>query len=164
MVPQVAPEHPVPEMAQEIARFGFEFDTGVSIAAKLPLAPTAIDDGPVSVKVKLLVTVTTAMAFFDGSAVLVTLIVSVGGAGMFCGAVNIPLEVTAPHAGPLQPAPLSAQLTSVFGFPAEIMPASNSCWAPSSTAALVGERLTLISLVIVMTTSAVFVGSAALAA
>jgi len=164
MVPQEAPEHPVPEIAQKIAGFGFEFGTGVSVAAKLALAPTAIDDGPVSVKVKLLVTVTIDVAFFDGSAVLVAVMVRVGGAGMFCGAVNIPVALTAPHAGPLQPAPLSAKLTPVLGFPAEIIPASNICWAPTSLAALIGERLTLISLTIVITASAVFVGSAALAA
>jgi len=31
-VPQVAFEHPAPEMDQEIARLGFEFGTGVSFA------------------------------------------------------------------------------------------------------------------------------------
>jgi hypothetical protein len=164
MVPQDAPEQPAPETAQEIAGFGFEFGTGVSVAARLALAPTPIDDGPLSVKIKLLVTVTVAVAFFDASAVLVTVILSAGGAGRFCGAVKTPLEVTAPHAGPAQPAPLGAQITSVSGFPAEIIPAWNICWAPNSVAALVGDRLTLISLMMVMTASAVFVGSEALAA
>ena len=52
----------------------------------------------------------------------------------------------------------------VLGFPAETMPASNICWAPNSTATLVGDRLTLISLMTVMVASPVFVGSAALVA
>ena len=119
MVPQDAPEHPVPEMDHEIAGFGFEFGTGVSVAARLALAPAAIDDGPVSVKVKLLVTVIVAMAFFDGSARLAALIVNVGGDGRFCGAVKVPVAVTAPHVGPEQPAPFSAQVTPMLGFPAE---------------------------------------------
>jgi hypothetical protein len=123
MVPQDAPEHPAPETAQEIAGFGFEFGTGVSVAARLAVEPAVTDEGPVTVKVKLLVTVTVAVAFFDGSAALVTVIASVGGAGRFCGAVKIPLDATAPHAGPAQPAPLSAQATPGSGFPADTMPA-----------------------------------------
>jgi hypothetical protein len=123
MVPQDAPEHPVPETAQEIAGFGFELGTGVSVAARLAVEPAVTDEGPVTVKAKLLVTVTVAVAFFDGSAVLVPVIVSVGGAGRFCGAVKIPLEVTAPHEDPAQAAPLSAQVTPLLGFPAETMPA-----------------------------------------
>src|SRR5579862_5293249 len=137
MVPQDAPEHPVPETAQEIARLGFELGTGVSVAERPALVPTATDEGPLTVKVKLLVTVTAAVAFFDGSAVLVAVIVSVGGDGRFCGAVKIPLALTAPHATPSQPAPLSAQVTPRLGFPADTMPASNVCWAPSSTPTLV---------------------------
>ena len=39
MVPQDVPEHPAPETAQEIAGFGFELGTGVSVAARLALAP-----------------------------------------------------------------------------------------------------------------------------
>ena len=91
-------------------------------------------------------------------------IVSVGGDGRFCGAVKIPLGLTAPHAVPSHPAPLSAQVNPVLGFPAETMPASNICWAPNSTATLVGDRLTLISLMTVMAAFPVFVGSAALVA
>ena len=121
MVPQEGPGHPAPESVQEIAGSGFEFGTGVSVAARAALAPALTDAGPVTVKVKLLVTVTAAVAFFDGSAVLVAVIVSVGGTGRSCGAEKMPFEVTAPHVGPAQPAPRSAQLTPLSGFPAERM-------------------------------------------
>ena len=152
MVPQDAPEHPIPEMDQEIAGFGFEFGTGVSVAARLAFVPAAIDEGPVRVKVKLLVTVIAAVAFFDGSATLAVLMVNVGGDGRFCGAVKIPVEVTAPHAGPEQPVPFSAQVTPLLGFPAERIAAWKVCWAPSSVAAMPGERLTLTSLRMVIAT------------
>jgi hypothetical protein len=164
MIPQAAPEHPAPETAHEIAGFGFEFGSGVSVAAKLALAPVVIDGGPIRVKVKLLVKLIVAVASFAGSPVLVTLIVRFGGDGRLNGAVNIPFELIPPQAGPAQPAPFTAQINPLLGFPAERMPAWNICWAPSSIAALSGNILTPISLDMVTTTWAVFVGSAALAA
>jgi hypothetical protein len=164
IVPQDEPEHPVPETAQEIARFGFELGTGVSVAVRPALVPTVTDEGPLTVKVKLLVTVTTAVAFFDGSATLLAVTVSIGGTGRFCGAVKIPLEVIAPHVSPAQPCPLSAQMIPMLGFPAETMPASKICWAPNSVEALGGDSVTLTSLMIVIVTSPFLVESAALAA
>ena len=121
--PQDVPEHPAPETAQEIAGFGFEFGTGVSVAERPALAPAATDEGPLTVKVKLLVMVIAAVAFFEGSATLVAVIVTVGGDGKVCGAVKRPIELMAPHAAPAQPDPLSAHVTRLLGFPAETMPA-----------------------------------------
>ena len=140
MIPQDAPEHPAPETDHEIAGFGFEFGTGVSVAARPALAPVAIDEGPVSVKVKLLVTRN------RGNGFLRRIGQARGGDRQRWRRRQIlrrsenPTRADRAARGPRQPAPFSAQVTPPLGLPAERIPAWNVCWAPSSVAALLGDR------------------------
>ena len=116
------PAHPAPETDQEIAGFGSEPGTGVSVADRPAVAPAAMDEGPLIVKVKLLVMVIATVAFFEGSATLVAVSVTVGGDGNVCGAMKRPIELMAPHVAPAQPNPLSSHVTRLLGFPAETIP------------------------------------------
>jgi hypothetical protein len=101
---------------------------------------------------------------FEGSAALVAVNVTDGGEGKLCGAVKTPPELTAPHAAPEHPAPPTLHKTALAGLPAEVIVAGKLSWAPNSTAKVPGAIVTATSLVIVMFTVAVRVGSAELVA
>jgi hypothetical protein len=120
-VPQAVFEQPAPATAHEIAKLGLELGTGVSVAVRAAFPPVLTEDGPLTAKPKVLVIVTIAVAFFDGSARLVAEMVSVGGEGMICGAVKRPFELIEPQEELEQPDPLSAQVIPPFGVPAEMM-------------------------------------------
>ena len=61
--------------------------------------------------------VTLAEADLVGSATLVTVTLSVAGEGTLAGAVYSPPPEMVPHAAPVQPAPLTPQVTAVFELP-----------------------------------------------
>ena len=69
---------------------------------------------------KWLPTVVATEAFFDGSAMLVAVSVTPGRDGRICGAVKRPEALMEPQAGPEQPLPVAAQLTVMFGCPADV--------------------------------------------
>ncbi len=139
MTPQAVPLHPAPVTPQEMPLLGFEFGAGISVAVNCALVPAFTEAGPVSPRVKLLVTLTRALADFDGSARLRAVSVTPAGVGRTCGAVRSPLGSTVPQAAPEHPGPEVLQLTARSGLPEPVMLARN-CWvAPSSTLAVAGE-------------------------
>ena len=80
------------------------------------LAPAGTLDGAESCNAKLLVTVTAAEICLEGSATLCAASVTLAGEGRIPGAVNVPLESTAPHAL-RHAAPDKFQRTVVSGWP-----------------------------------------------
>ncbi len=87
IVPHAVPVQPEPETLQEIARLGFEFAIGVSVAIKLAALPALTDPGPVTLSENELVTVIVPVPLFDGSATLIAVREMLGGAVRTCGAV-----------------------------------------------------------------------------
>jgi hypothetical protein len=164
IVPQAAPVHPVPATAHEIARLGLEFAAGVRVAMKVAVLPAFTDEGPVTAKENVLVMVIVPVPLFDGSATLIAVNVTLGGAVRICGAVYAPEEFTMPHAAPTHPLPDTTQVTARLGLPAEFTVAANGFDAPSSTSGDTGKTDTEISLVIVTRDTALFEPSAALVA
>ena len=61
--------------------------------------------------------VTLAEADLVGSATLVAFTVTVAGEGTLVGGMYSPLAEIVPHATPVQPAPLTVQVTAVFEVP-----------------------------------------------
>src|SRR5579862_4870952 len=84
--------------------------------------------------------VTVAVADCNVSICAAALTVTVAGDGTIAGAVYNPPAVTVPHADPVQPVPLTLQLSAVFVLPVTV--ARNCCWPPTATCALVGVTLT----------------------
>jgi hypothetical protein len=164
IVPHAAPVHPVPETLHEIARLGFELATGLSVAVKLAAEPAFTEAGPVSVSANELVMVIVPVPLFDGSAMLVAVRETLGGAARIWGAVYIPDKSTAPQAVPAHPFPETLQRTARLGLPAEFTVATNGCAAPSATGIACGETLSEISLVMFTDAEALFVVSATLMA
>ena len=119
MLPQAAPEQPVPETLQLISGDGFDPGIGVSSAAKFVVEETVAEEGPLIASVNRLVILTANAAVFDGSAVLVAVTRTVAGDGSTWGAVKMPFGLIVPQAFAMHAAPLSAQLTVVLGLPAE---------------------------------------------
>lgn len=85
--PQDVPLHPAPESVQESTVLGFDPATGVRVAVIVADPPLARLAGAASCKEKLLVTVTVAVADFDGSAALCAVSATPAGFGRICGAV-----------------------------------------------------------------------------
>ena len=85
--PQAAPLQPVPATLQDIARLGLEFAAGVRVAVKVAVLPALTDDGPVTARENALVMVIVPAPLFDGSATLIAVSVTFGGAVRICGAV-----------------------------------------------------------------------------
>lgn len=164
MVPQAEPLHPGPETPQFTTRLGFEFGADVSVAVYWAPAPVFTAAGPLTVSVKLLVTVIAALAAFEGSATLRAVSDTLGGAGRICGAVKSPLESTVPQAAPEQPGPPRPQFTPRLGFPEPVTLAANCRNAPSSMAAVPGDTIMETSLITVTVAEALFEGSATLVA
>lgn len=134
------------------------------VAVKMAVLPALTDDGPVTARENVLVTVIVPVPPFDGSATLIAVRVTFGGAVRICGAVYVPEELTVPHAAPAHPLPESTQVTARLGFPAEFTVAANALDAPSSTGIDAGETDTEMSLVIATRDVALFEPSAALVA
>jgi hypothetical protein len=78
---------PVPATVHEIARLGFEFAAGVRVAVKVVVLPALTDADPVTAKENVLVTTIVLAPLFDGSATLIAVNVTFGGAVRICGAV-----------------------------------------------------------------------------
>ena len=162
--PHAAPVHPVPAMLHDIMRLGLELATGVSVAEKAAVSPAFIEDGPVNASENELVTTIVPTLDLDGSATLVALSETPGGAIRICGAAYIPEASTIPHEFPLQPSPESVHMIPRFGLPAEFTTTAKGREAPSSTGTVCGESKTEISLVIVTTAAELLVASNALVA
>ena len=120
--------------------------------------------GPATVNENELVIVIAAAPLFDGSAMLIALTETPGGAVRTCGAAYVPAGSTAPQAAPAHPLPDTTQLTARSGLPAEFTVAANGRAAPSSTGIVCGDTETEMSLVTVTTAIALFELSAALVA
>jgi len=80
IVPHAAAVQPAPETLHEIVRLGFELATGVSVAVKFAAEPAFTEAGPVSVNANELVIVIVPTPLFDGSAMLVAVRETLGGA------------------------------------------------------------------------------------
>ena len=115
IVPHAAPVQRVPEMLQEIIGLGFEPAAGISAAANPALLALETADGPLSVSVKCAVSEITTVLFFDGSATLEAINVTVAGEGSACGAVKTPFESTLPQLLSEHPAPLTDHTIAVLG-------------------------------------------------
>jgi hypothetical protein len=146
IAPQAAPLHAGPETFQEMAALGFEPAMGVSVAAYVAVAPVLTEFAPLTTNVKWLVTIIAAVAVLLGSAKLCAVNTTLAGDGSTCGAVYTPASVTEPHI-PKQPDTL--QLTAGFGFPGPATLAEKGSDPPSSTLAVPGVTLTVMSLEIV---------------
>ncbi len=120
--------------------------------------------GPATVSENELVIVIAAVPLFDGSATLIALTETLGGAVRICGAVYVPAGSTAPQAAPAHPFPKTIQLTARSGLPAEVTFAANGRAVPSSTGIVSGDTETEMSLVTVTMALALFELSAALVA
>jgi hypothetical protein len=90
------------------------------------------------------VTVTVALADLLESAADVAVTVTNGGSGAAEGAVYRPADVIVPQSAPIQPTPLSPQVTAVLLDPVTL--AVNCCFAPVPTDGPLGEMLTLMEL------------------
>jgi hypothetical protein len=128
------------------------------------MAAAFTDEGPVTASENELVTVIAARPLLEGSATLMAVTETLGGAVKTCGAVYIPVESIAPHAAPAHPTPETIQLTARLGLPAEFTVAANGRAAPSSMGIVCGETDTKMSLVMVTAAAALFELSAALVA
>jgi hypothetical protein len=82
------------------------------------------------------------VALLDGSATLVAVSETLGGAVRICGAVYIPEESTVPHADPGHALPEITQVTLRLGLPAEFTVAVNGREEPNSTGIVCGETET----------------------
>jgi hypothetical protein len=121
IVPHAAPVQRVPEMLQEITGLGFDPAAGTSAAANPALLALETADGPLSVSVKSAVSEITTVLFFDGSATLEAINVTVAGEGSAWGAVKTPFESTLPQLMSEHPGPLTAHTTAVVGRALETM-------------------------------------------
>jgi hypothetical protein len=80
--------------------------------------------------------VTLAEADLVGSATLVAFTLTAAGEGTVAGATNIPVDEIVPHAAPVQPEPLTLQVTPVWEVPVTF---PTNCWVlPAVTVALPG--------------------------
>jgi hypothetical protein len=149
IVPHELAAHPTPATLQEIARFGFEFAGGVSVAAYVADVPAFTDLGPTTKSENMLVRPIAAVAILEVSATLIAIKLALAGVGRIPGAVYVPVESTVPHAAPEHPLPARIQVTVRFGLPAESTAATNDCAAPNSTEVDWGEIETEMSLVTV---------------
>jgi hypothetical protein len=103
-------------------------------------------------------------ALFDGSATLMAVRETLGGAVRTCGAVYVPEESTVPQLAPAHPFPETIQVIARSGLPAEFTLAVKGRTAPSSTGITWGETVSEMSLVMVTAAVALFELSARLVA
>ncbi len=164
IVPHPAPEQPGPLTLHVTTVLGFELGAGVSVAEYCADAPACTELGPETVKVKLLVIVTTTALDFAVSAKLLAVSVTFAGVGRICGAVYRPLGSTEPHADAAQPAPATLHVTLRSGLPALATGAANCRVAPSSTLTGPGEMVIAMSLLTITVAEALFELSAWLTA
>jgi hypothetical protein len=105
---------------------------------------------------------TDAEPFFNGSAKLVAVTVTVAGEGTAGGAVKSPLPLIVPQAAALHPEPCTVHCTPVFEVPAT--DALNCAVAPAATDVLLGVTVTRTFGIMVTTADADLLGSAMLVA
>ena len=116
MVPQDEPEQPVPAKPQVTAVF--EVPVTLAVKSCVPTVGTEALVGLMLNKTAATATMATlAEADLVGSATLVAFTVTVAGEGMLAGGTYKPAAEIVPHAAPLQPEPLSLQVTAVFELP-----------------------------------------------
>ncbi len=120
------------------------------------MAAASTDVGQLTVKVKLLVTLTEELADLEGSAALFAVTVKLGGTGRTCGAVKSPLALTVPQVVPMQPGPVTLQLTAWLGLPEPLTLARYCRAAPSSTSAAPGVKVMATSLAMFTVAAALF--------
>jgi hypothetical protein len=111
--------------------------------------PAVTDAGPATDTLNELVITIAVALFLEESARLAAVSKTFAGAGKICGAVYVPDESTVPQASPEHPLPETLHIARRSGFPEESTVAVNGRDAPNSTAAVCGETMTEISLVIV---------------
>lgn len=164
IVPQAEPPHPAPETLHATPVFAVPVTSALNCWA----VPTEID-GLVGVTVTATMgtTVTAAEADLVESAALTAVTVTPAGEGAIGGAKYTalkPLVDSDPQAEPLQPAPVTFQLTAVFEMPVTL--AVKGCVPAVATEALVGLRLNKTAAAATMVTlaEADLLGSAALVA
>src|SRR5260370_15447812 len=146
--PKEDPLQPGPLSDQASTVLGLELGTGVSVATIVAAPPAGTLDGAESCNEKLLVMVTAADTCFERSATLCAVSVTLAGEARIPGAVNLPLESTAPHALG-HAAPERLQRMAVSGSPVLVTGTWNACVAPSSTLAGFGVSARGMSLMIV---------------
>ena len=129
--------HPVPAILQ----FTVVFAVLATEAVNCCLAPVRTRAvGGVTDTATGGITVTVAVADFAVSAADVAVTNTCAGVGTVDGAVYRPVEDTTPQAAPLQPDPLTLQVTAVFVVFRTV--AWNCCCDPAFTVAESGEMLT----------------------
>jgi hypothetical protein len=135
IVPQDEPLHPAPLRLQ----LTVVFEVPVTLALKSCM-PEVGTEALVGVMLNKTATAATIATFAEAdvvrSATLVAFSVTVAGEGTLDGAVYNPLVEIIPHAIPVQPAPLTVQISAVFE-PPVTFPA-NCCVCPDVTVALFG--------------------------
>jgi hypothetical protein len=108
-VPQVAPAQPAPVTAHVT----LVLDVPVTVAVNCCVPPASTDAVVgLTVMETTAMTVTVAEADFVGSAALVAVTLTMFGEGANAGAVYRPAAVTVPQAAPLQPLPVTVQVTA----------------------------------------------------
>ena len=127
-------------------------------------APALTEAGPVRVRENELAMVIIATPLFDGSATLMAMIETVGGAGRTWGAVYVPEESTVPHAAPVHPFPETIHVTVRSGLWVDFTIAVKDRVTPSSTEIAWGDTDTEMSPVMVTGAVALLELSAALVA
>lgn len=156
IVPQVAPEQPVPAKLQVTAVFVVPVTVAVNCRVFRTTSCTVVGETCTTTGGRI-VTVTDDDLVISAFAVAVT--VTCAGFGTAAGAVNRPLAEMAPQVAPEQPTPLRLHVTAVFVVPVTV--AVNCCVFPATTCAVVGETLTATGGRMVTDADAVFVLSAA---
>lgn len=155
MVPQAAPEQPVPERVHVTALFVEPVTAAINCCLFPAITCTAGGDTLTTTGGTI---VTAAVADFVVSAFEVAFTATSAGLGTTAGAVYKPLDVTVPQRAPLQPVPDTLQVTPLFGFP--FTTAVNCCVCPATTWAVVGEIATTVGGTTVTIADADFDGSA----
>ena len=118
-VPHEEPEQPGPLTLQVTAVF--EVPVTLALKSCMPEVGTeALVGLMLNNTASAATTVTFAETDLVGSATLVAFTVTVAGEGTLDGEVYCPLLEMIPHATPVQPAPVTVQVTAVFGVPATI--------------------------------------------
>jgi uncharacterized spore protein YtfJ len=111
MVPHAVPVQPLPLMLQVTAEFVVLATVAVN-CRWLPVTTVAVVGEIVTATGATIVT--EAVADFVGSATEVALTDTCAGLGTAAGAVYCPVEDIVPQADPVQPLPLTLQLTALF--------------------------------------------------
>jgi len=128
MVPQALPVQPVPDTLHVT----LVFVDPVTVAVNCRCLPTTTcaEVGEIFIATDGTI-VAIAVLSFVGSAAEVAVTLTCGGPGTAAGAVYNPPELIVPQAFPVQPAPVTTQVTLVFVEPVTV--ALNCCCLPATT-------------------------------